>query len=386
MRTQHAIHALQNFPVWSVGFISDTRLVLGGGGGSGRSGVKNKLRLYEIQDQGNVIELINESELERDEDAPMTMAVHPTDGALVCGVNSSIESLQKGTNEHCRLYVVRDNTLSPVGPALSYRLGLNSNVLQNVTTFSKDFNLIAVGSTDNEVVVLSYPSLSVVATPFHIPSGQLYGLDFSPSSLLITTDTMLYMISLPLKIAAKDQEGSEDEPHEVKLPELEIEQQIPLPPLDVLGGKGDRGAVRVFNPLQSETMYTVINSAPPSGRSRNLKAVERKSYLVRWERATTGKSRKRTWHFKKARNIGKRAITVFDISESGKLLAYGASDASVGVLDARTLAPLLTILKAHDFPPTALQFNPRSSLLVSGSADASVRVMVIPMTFSSCRL
>ena len=55
-------------------------------------------------------------------------------------------------------------------------------------------------------------------------------------------------------------------------------------------------------------------------------------------------------------------------------------------LKIRHVQPMLTILKAHDFPPTTLQFNPRSSLLVSGSADASVRVMVVPATVSSCML
>ena len=57
---------------------------------------------------------------------------------------------------------------------------------------------------------------------------------------------MLYLISLPLNISAKGKDKPEDEVREMKLPVLEIEQQIPLPPLDVLGGKVDDGAVRVF--------------------------------------------------------------------------------------------------------------------------------------------
>ena len=40
--------------------------------------------------------------------------------------------------------------------------------------------------------------------------------------------------------------------------------------------------------------------------------------------------------------------------------------------------PLLTILKAHEFPPTTLRFNPTSTLLVSGSADNSVRIISVP--------
>jgi prolactin regulatory element-binding protein len=43
MRTQHTLHPLSAFPVYSAGFLSDTRFVLGGGGGTGRSGIRNKL-------------------------------------------------------------------------------------------------------------------------------------------------------------------------------------------------------------------------------------------------------------------------------------------------------------------------------------------------------
>lgn len=40
--------------------------------------------------------------------------------------------------------------------------------------------------------------------------------------------------------------------------------------------------------------------------------------------------------------------------------------------------PLLKILKSHAFPPTVLKFNPTSRLLISGSADNTVRLIAIP--------
>lgn len=43
MRPVHAHHALPAFPVYSSAFLSSTQLVLGGGGGAARSGIKNKL-------------------------------------------------------------------------------------------------------------------------------------------------------------------------------------------------------------------------------------------------------------------------------------------------------------------------------------------------------
>lgn len=43
MRTQHTTHQLSKFPVYCSAWISDDKLILGGGGGTSKTGVKNKL-------------------------------------------------------------------------------------------------------------------------------------------------------------------------------------------------------------------------------------------------------------------------------------------------------------------------------------------------------
>jgi len=43
MRARHTAHSLPAFPVYSSAFLSPHQLVLGGGGGASRSGIKNKL-------------------------------------------------------------------------------------------------------------------------------------------------------------------------------------------------------------------------------------------------------------------------------------------------------------------------------------------------------
>jgi hypothetical protein len=43
MRTQHKAHSLPLFPVYTAAFLSPSELVIGGGGGAGRTGIKNKL-------------------------------------------------------------------------------------------------------------------------------------------------------------------------------------------------------------------------------------------------------------------------------------------------------------------------------------------------------
>jgi prolactin regulatory element-binding protein len=78
-------------------------------------------------------------------------------------------------------------------------------------------------------------------------------------------------------------------------------------------------------------------------------------------------------------------------------LVFGSSDYTIGLVDANTLSaslcltfrrlllkydhriqPLLSILKAHEFPPTTVCFDTTSTLVVSGSADSSVRIVSIP--------
>lgn len=43
MRTKHTAHSLPSFPVYSSAFVSPNELVLGGGGGQSKTGIKNKL-------------------------------------------------------------------------------------------------------------------------------------------------------------------------------------------------------------------------------------------------------------------------------------------------------------------------------------------------------
>ena len=43
MRTKHAVHSLPAFPVYSSAFIGPDQLILGGGGGQSKTGIKNKL-------------------------------------------------------------------------------------------------------------------------------------------------------------------------------------------------------------------------------------------------------------------------------------------------------------------------------------------------------
>ena len=47
-RTSHRAHATPSFPVYCLGWADDETLIMGGGGGTSRSGIKNKI----VSDEG----------------------------------------------------------------------------------------------------------------------------------------------------------------------------------------------------------------------------------------------------------------------------------------------------------------------------------------------
>ncbi|KAF8592380.1 WD40 repeat-like protein [Ramaria rubella] len=357
MRTHHTVHTFPAFPVYSSAFLSNDLLVLGGGGGSGKSGVKNRMRLYQIINDEK-IELLNELQL-GEEDAPMSMAVHTGRMELVCGINSTIEQLQKGENENCRVYTVKDRKINLYRKSGTFQSN-DAEDYQNVTAFSSTRDLLAVGSTKNEVALLWYnESFTPASLPIQLQRGQLYDVTFSPTSLVVAATTHLDVYSLP-----KTRKGKTK-----KLDALNILRTVNSPTLPV---QGMTFRAARFHPINPEILYTVLNVSPLRTPG---KTSQRHAYIYKWNT--------RTWQVIKLRKVAEKSVTCFDVSEDGSLLAFGSSDLKLGILDSETLAPLLTILKAHDFPPTTLKFNPDATLLVSGSADNTVRIIVVPKSFGS---
>lgn len=102
------------------------------------------------------------------------------------------------------------------------------------------------------------------------------------------------------------------------------------------------------------------------------------------------------WALLKTRKISDRPATVFALrwvhrgwsksapvltssidSDNGKHLALSTSDLSIHVLSSKSLATIWRLKDAHAFPGTCLAFSPRGDLLVSGSADMSLRVIKV---------
>ncbi|KAJ7179839.1 WD40 repeat-like protein [Mycena crocata] len=366
MRAQHSPHFLTAFPVYSSAFLSPSHLVLGGGGGASRTGIKNKLRVYDVGDSRSIT-LVDELELERGEDAPMSMATHSQTGTLACGVNSPEERLVKGENENCRVYAFKEQKLGLLqthGTLVSGDL----EDYQKVTVISPDGKFLLAAGT-RSLQLLSFPSLSPVALPVNTDK-DIYDATFSQNTLVVATTANLLVYALP---AAADSKGSPSKNKKkgkqkaAVLAELDLLRTVD-PPAAVSGSTGSTFRAARYHPENKEILYTISNTV--QARSRTKKSAPINAYICAWNTAT--------WTVNKVRKIGDKGVTCFDVSANGTLLAFGSSGCSIGLLDATTLAPLMTILKAHEFPPTTLRFNPTSRLLVSGSADNTIRVISVP--------
>ncbi|POY72890.1 hypothetical protein BMF94_4051 [Rhodotorula taiwanensis] len=343
------------FPVYSVAWTDDHTVVLAGGGGSSRTGVKNRLSMYSVDLKQRQLSLKQEHELSREEDAPMTIAIDLETKALAAGINSSATELEKGVNENLRVfsfagenieYQKRSSTLSSTDP----------DHYQKVTAFSRSSpKMLAVGSTNSQLSLLSYPDLRDVCPTLDYNGEEIFDADFNDDGEMLAGTSSNKLCVWPTKVADS---STVPEPLQViERPVLKRELACTF------------RAAKFGRKSTASNLYTVVNAAP-SGSVRKPPAGSKKAFVSLWDA--------RAWRLLKTRTVSQKPVTAFDVSDDGTLLAYGSSDLSIGILDAVTLRPIVTVLHAHDFPVTSLKFNPSGSILVSGSADNSIRVVRVP--------
>ncbi|KAK3357415.1 hypothetical protein B0T25DRAFT_539098 [Lasiosphaeria hispida] len=112
-----------SYPLYACDFDPQdaNRLVLGGGGGPGRSGVSNKISAVDASHQ-DTLNVVSELDLSRDEDSVNTIAVGPRrrNSILVfTGINSSPADVAKGKNEHFRVFAVDQPSKSKTTPKIA---------------------------------------------------------------------------------------------------------------------------------------------------------------------------------------------------------------------------------------------------------------------------
>lgn len=355
----------------------------GGGGGASRSGIKNKLRLFRTSAKRQ-LESLAEFELDKDEDAPMSMAAHIESRTIVCGINSAVAKLQKGENENCRKFLIDSGDefkFTLLGTRGTISPG-NTEDYQRLSVLSNDAQFVAVGS-ERELMLLSYEDLSPVTRPIFVSKGEIYDVTLSATHLILATSANLLVYALPAPLRSRGKEknathDNADTPMD-SLPDLQLVKTLDVPTISsVPVGANVTFRASRLHPSDVNLFYSVINVTLP--RAPKAKTTKKQAYILKW-RVSVADDVSFSAILEGSRKISEGSLTCFDVSPNGKLLAFGVSDYSLGILDANSLAPLLSILKAHEFPITALRFNPSSKLLVSGGVDSSIRIVAIPEKF-----
>ncbi|PIA16740.1 WD40 repeat-like protein [Coemansia reversa NRRL 1564] len=337
-------------PISCIGVTQSNDVVFGGGGGPGRSGVQNKLAVYRIDDKNELVKA-NELVLSSDEDAPTCLAIHPKENALVCSVNASKEQIKKGENNNCRLYALdKDSSVKPGNTAMTICSSTDMDY-QRCIAFSPSGKLIAGGATNGTLAVVENPSLCR-AFPYVEATDEINDVDFNESSawLVAATDAELKVLSTKDGSLVK----SIEDPHTSSGARAVFRF--------ARFGRG-KGTLRTGSQVKrSSLLYTVLNTRSRKG-----------AYIVQWD---TDK-----WTRTATRFAAHSPITTFALSYNGELLAFATASLQIAICDAHSLKVLMRIKDAHTFAITALAFDKENRRLISGSADESCRVFVLPDTW-----
>ncbi|KAI9049299.1 hypothetical protein LZ554_007144 [Drepanopeziza brunnea f. sp. 'monogermtubi'] len=187
--------ATLSYPLCAVDFdpVDSALLVVGGGGGAGRTGVGNKITLLDTLDPKELRE-VRDIELRKDEDNVTSLAVgvDPNGTSLVfAGVNSCPEDIKKGKNLHFRVFKTEMEikagapndaedaiTITEVSKSALF-VGKEEDIYQRITRLSKPFpgrtqvGAIATGlSKKSEIVLFDTTSTSPPSTRGAVQSNK----------------------------------------------------------------------------------------------------------------------------------------------------------------------------------------------------------------------
>ncbi|KAJ2048203.1 hypothetical protein H4S04_003976 [Coemansia sp. S16] len=338
------------FPISCIGVTLGNEVVLGGGGGPGRSGVKNKLAVYSIDSAGLELKKVSEAILSSEEDAPTCLAVHPNEKIVVSSINTCKDAIQKGNNSNCRVFELSKKSIKATGKAAKTICSTSDYDYQKCIAIDALGKLVAGGSTDGTLAVVQYPSLRQ-AFPYVEAAGEVNDVDFNASGkwLAVVTDSELKVVSTKDGSLVQNIDG----PHTAS--------GQPAVFRFAKFGAGNKSKLKSGTELKN-VLYTVLNT-----KSRKL------AYIAMWDT--------KKWSRIATRPVCQSAITTFALSPSGKLLAVATASLQIAICDAHTLKVLMRIPAAHSFAITALAFDRDDKHLISGSADETCQVLKLPETW-----
>ncbi|CAG8689114.1 10396_t:CDS:10, partial [Racocetra persica] len=291
-----------------------------------------------------ILEKLCEIELEEGDDSPQCIAFHSEENIISCGINSSEKKIKAGENQNCRIFRYSDKKVELINATQTVRANIDEDYYQKTTAFSHNGKLLATGGTDSKLTVLKYPSLEVAFPPVNFDKQEIYDVNFNSTGdqVAVVSDKILRILS------TRNGECI----HSIERPTFQKSTQCKF------------RACRFGKGSSEGYLFAVVNSTSKF-----------KAFIVKWD--------VKTWNKVLTKAVSRKPITTFAVSDDGNLLAFGSSDQSVSICDARTFRIRLTVPHVHELPVTTLGFNSNSTLIISGSADHSVHIMQLPEKFES---
>ncbi|XP_027098125.1 SEC12-like protein 2 [Coffea arabica] len=303
----------------------ENHVVLAGGGGEGSSGIPNALLVAKFDFEANSLSDRPVARLSTGEDLPYRIAVHPGGEGVICSLPKS-----------CRLY-----EWAAVEKADDSTLDLRSSEralehLEDVgqqlsLAFNNEGTLLATGGEDGKLRIFQWPAMELTLNEANA-HASVKDLHFSPDGKLLVSvgsgPARVWDVTNSIAIAALQKENDE------------------------------QFCFCKFSPGRDGNQVLYI-----------IAMKDRGACILKWN--TT------TWRKMSSKRIVRDAVSAFDVSIDGKLLAVGTIEGNIWVLSSNSMSVQTVVKKAHLGLVTALRFSKDSRYLLSASMDSSARVTQI---------
>lgn len=426
LRKSHTV----GFPVYSLSFeprYGVNHLIVGGGGGASKAGVPNAVVRYSVQGYDDLSKTLRNSvtsvskdpdfpdrdplslpplslvkiaehTFRKDEDACMSLCVHPKERTVICGVNENDELVQSGKNNNCRiLFIMKNNFTTDV--SFNTMDAHDSFHHQKVCKFNKNGLILVTGTSNNKLSFWTWPQCQPYLPSLNL-GGEVLDVDFDEtnSKLVAVTPSNLWIIdprtgSTVFKIGNVHIGGTEYSFRSARFGRRK--------PLWESGYYGDNCKPSEFYDHEdyddsfvnlkedshvgtSQFLYVVLNSKSRKsgilckwflpGNLRSVSVVGDSGSQIH-KPESDYESITRNW--KLIRKVRFDSVcSAMAISTNGKYIALALSkNYSINVYSTRNnLRKLYDIPSAHGFAITSLSFSPNDRVLVSGSADGTCLV------------
>lgn len=374
-----------NFPLYAVHVLTERHILVAGGGGSAKTGIRNVIEIYELINDGSTCRAESVTHYETGSEAIMNCVIHDAGKyyLLFAGMEGnchvykikysisdegiSIDGKQSDKENRGGSVRLRNRTVTDTGPSVteSDKPDANANVIHSklffditkVDSFQTDFsdepfqklvrfsgssNFLATGGADGHLRIWKHPKLNKV---FDIAAhtDDVDDIDISPDGKQIVS------VSRDGYGKVWDAEkGTLISDLKYELPsKANVKYRFRSCRFGIVDDKNDLSLFAILNPA--------VRSKPPS-----------QCYVCKWE----------TKNFvqKKIVAAGTDMFSAMAINDNGRFIGLGTQSGSVKIYIAFSLTQIYNVERVHGIFVTGLEFLPsqEESRRITGGHEASL--------------